>query len=185
MRTNGVGQSPLLLLDAVEILRREQVDYAVIGAFALAVLGVVRATTDVDALLFVKPGRLAKLERQFRLMSFHTELRTPEADDPVSGLLVLSDKFGNHVELLGGLRNMDPAIFSRAQEISFRDEKLRIVGREDFIAMKCYAGSPQDLLDARSAYQSAPGPIDLDLLRTVTRRFGREAADRLQEVLAD
>ena len=29
---------------------------------------------------------------------------------------------------------------------------LRIVGREDFIAMKCFAGSPQDLLDARSAY---------------------------------
>jgi hypothetical protein len=50
--------------------------------------------------------------------------------------------------------------------------------------MKCYAGGPQDLLDARSAYEAAPGPIDLDLLRTVTRRFGGEAADRLQEVLA-
>jgi hypothetical protein len=79
---------------------------------------------------------------------------------------------------------MDPAILSRTLEINFRDEQLCIVGREDFIAMKCYAGGPQDLLDARSAYRAAPGPIDLDLLRTVTRRFGREAADRLQEVLA-
>jgi hypothetical protein len=34
-----------------------------------------------------------------------------------------------------------------------------------------------------SAYQSAPGPIDLDLLRTVTRRFGRAAADRLEELV--
>lgn len=50
--------------------------------------------------------------------------------------------------------------------------------------MKCSAGSPQDLLDARSAYRAAPGPINLDLLRTVTRRFGREAADRLEEILA-
>ncbi|HTW23617.1 MAG TPA: hypothetical protein VMD78_08460, partial [Candidatus Baltobacteraceae bacterium] len=83
----------------------------------------------------------------------------------------------------GGLRNMDPEIFSRTLEVKFRDETLRIVGREDFIAMKCFAGSPQDLLDARSAYQAAPGPIDLDLLRTVTRRFGREAADRLEEIL--
>ena len=79
---------------------------------------------------------------------------------------------------------MDPEIFSRALEVEFRDQTLRVVGREDFIAMKCFAGSPQDFLDARSAYQAAPGPIDLDLLRTVTRRFGRAAADRLEEVLA-
>ena len=184
MRTNKGGQSALLLLDVVEILRREKVSYAVIGAFALTVLGVVRATTDVDALLFAVPGRLAKLEKVFKQAGFDPELRSAEADDPVSGMLVLSDDFGNHVELLGGLRNMDPDIFSRTLEIEFRDEQLRIVGREDFIAMKCFAGGPQDLLDARSAYEAAPGPIDLDLLRVVTRRFGREAADRLQEVLA-
>ena len=183
MRTYRGGQSVLLLLDVVEILRREKVDYAIIGAFALSVLGVVRATMDADALLFAEPGCLTKLEKKFQQEGFGTELRTPEADDPVSGKLVLSDKFGNYVELLGGLRNMDPAILSRTLEINFRDEKLRIVGREDFIAMKCYAGGPQDLLDARSAYRAAPGPIDLDLLRTVTRRFGREAADRLQEVI--
>ena len=184
MRTDRGGQSALLLLDVVEILRREKVDYAVIGAFALSVLGVVRATMDVDALLFAKPARLAKLAKKFQQEGFGTELRTAEADGPVSGMLVLSDDFGNCVELLGGLRNMDPEIFSRTLKITFRDEKLRIVGREDFIAMKCYAGSPQDILDARSAYRAAPGPIDLDLLRTLTRRFGREAADRLQEVLA-
>jgi predicted nucleotidyltransferase len=184
MRTSRGGQSALLLLDVVEILRREQVDYAVIGAFALAVHGVVRATTDVDALLFAKPGQLAQLEKLFQQHGFETQLRTAEADDPVTGMLVLRDEFGNHVELLGGLRNMDPQLFSRTLEIDFRGEKLRIAGLEDFIAMKCYAGGPQDLFDARSAYQAAPGPIDLDMLRTVTRRFGREAADRLQEVLA-
>ncbi|HEY1891153.1 MAG TPA: DUF6036 family nucleotidyltransferase [Steroidobacteraceae bacterium] len=184
MRTSKGGQSALLLLDVVEILRGEKVDYAVIGAFALTVLGVVRATTDVDALLFMKPGRLAKLEGPFKRAGFDTELRTAAADDPVSGILVLNDDFGNRVELLGGIRNMDPEIFSRALEVEFRNEKLRIVGREDFIAMKCFAASPQDLIDARSAYQAAPGPIDLDLLRLVTRRFGREAADRLEEILA-
>jgi predicted nucleotidyltransferase len=184
MRTSRGGQSALLLLDVAEILRDEKVDYAIIGAFALTVLGVVRATTDVDALLFTKPGRLAKLEKQFRRVSFGTELRTAETGDPVSGMLVLSDDFGNRVELLGGLRNMDPEILSRTTEVRFRNEPLRIVGREDFIAMKCFAGSAQDLVDAHSAYQAAPGPIDLDLLRIVTRRFGRDAADRLEEVLA-
>jgi len=60
---------------------------------------------------------------------------------------------------------------------------LRIVGREDFIAMKCFAGGPQDILDAQSAYCSARGPVDLDPLRAVARRFGRDAADELEQVL--
>jgi len=45
-------------------------------------------------------------------------------------MLVLSDDFGNRVELLGGLRNMDPEIFSRSLEVTFRNETLRSVGRE-------------------------------------------------------
>ena len=50
--------------------------------------------------------------------------------------------------------------------------------------MNCFAGGSQDILDAQSAYRSAPGPMDLDLLRTVTRRFGRDAADKLEQLLA-
>jgi hypothetical protein len=49
--------------------------------------------------------------------------------------------------------------------------------------MKCFAGSPQDLQDARSAYEGAQEPVNLDLLRSATRRFGRDAADRLEQVL--
>lgn len=39
MRTQHAGQSALLFLDVVEVLQREKVDYAVIGAFALSVHG--------------------------------------------------------------------------------------------------------------------------------------------------
>jgi predicted nucleotidyltransferase len=184
MRTKRAGQSALLLLDAVEVLHREKIDYAVIGAFALSAHGVVRASTDVDVLLFTTPQRLAKLRARFQRAGFGTELRRGEADDPIPAMLILSDSHNNHVDLLSGLRGMDPAIFSRSVQVPFMGVNLRIVGREDFIAMKCFAGSPQDILDAQSAYRSAQGPVDLDLLRSVTRRFGREAADNLEQVLA-
>ncbi len=185
MRTRRAGQSALLLVDAVRILQRENVAYAVIGAFALSVHGVVRASTDADALLFTTQKRLKSLRTQFNRAGFGTELRRGDADDPVQSMLMLSDKFGNRVDLLGGLRGMDPELFSRTLEVAFLGESLRIVGREDFIAMKCFAGAPQDILDAQSAYRGAAGPVDLDLLRSVTRRFGRDAADRLEQVLAD
>ncbi len=184
MRTRRAGQSALLLLDAVEILQREKLDYAVIGAFALSAHGVVRASTDVDVLLFTTPQHLAKLRARFQLAGFGTELRHGEADDPIPAMLMLSDAHSNHVDLLGGLRGMDPGIFSRTVEVPFMGVNLRIVGREDFIAMECFAGGPQDILDAQSAYRSARGPVDLDLLRAVTRRFGRDAADNLEGVLA-
>lgn len=185
MRTKQAGQSALLFLDVVEILQREKVDYAVIGAFALSVHGAVRGTTDVDAVLFTQPKRLAKLGKVLERAGFRTELRRGDSDDPIPAMLVLRDDYDNRVELLGGLRSMDPEVSSRTVEVPFMGASLRIVGREDFIAMKCFAGGPQDIMDARSAYQNAQGPVDLDLLRTVTRRFGRDAADKLEEVLTE
>ncbi len=184
MRTNRAGQSALLLLDVIEILKREKADYLVIGAFALSAHAVVRASSDVDALLHLSYARLRKLSSTFESAGFTTTLRRGDADDPILGMLLLGDSHGNRVDLLGGLRGLDPKVFSRAIEVTFLNENLRIVGREDFIAMKCFAGGPQDVADARSAYQAAQGPVDLDLLRTATRRFGRDAADKLEEILA-
>jgi predicted nucleotidyltransferase len=184
VRTKRAGQSALLLLDAVEVLLREKIDYAVIGAFALSAHGVVRASTDVDVLIFTTPQRLTKLRTRFQRAGFGTELRHGETDDPIPAMLILSDSHHNHVDLLGGLRGMDPAIFSRIVKVPFMGVDLCIVGREDFIAMKCFAGRPQDILDAQSAYRNAQGPVDLDLLRALARRFGRDAADRLEQVLA-
>ena len=100
-------------------------------------------------------------------------------------MLALSDSHGNQVDLLGGLRGLDPEAFSRGVEVPFLGDIVRFVGREDFIAMKCFAGGPQDLIDARSAYLSAEGPVDLDLMRRITRRFGRDAADELERILVD
>lgn len=184
MRTTQAGQSALLLLDVVEILRREGVNYAVIGAFALSIHGAVRASTDVDALLHVNFGRLKQLKVLFQAAGFGTTLRQADPEDPIRGMLTLTDSHGNQVDLLGGLQGMDPRLFERRLEIPFSGDSLYFVGLEDFIAMKCYAGGPQDLLDARSAYDSAQRPLNLDLLRTVTRRFGRDAADRLEQVLS-
>jgi predicted nucleotidyltransferase len=183
MRAQRPGQSALLLVDAIEILNQEHVEYAVVGAFALAVHGVVRASMDADALLYITPRRLIELHARFEQSGFGAELRQGNTDDPIPAILRLSDNYGNRVDLLAGLRGLDPHVFSRAVEVVFCGEHLRIVGREDFIAMKCFAGGPQDLVDARSAYESGNTLADVDLLRSVTRRFGSEAVSRLEQIL--
>ena len=183
MRATSPGQSPLLLLDVVALLEKQGIDYGVVGALAAAVYGAVRATTDADALISTAPSRLAGLERKFREAGFTAELHRGESEDPIPALLAISDRFGNRVDLLGGIRGLDPAAFARTLAVPFSGTILRIIGREDFIAMKCFAGGPQDIADAQEATRGADPPIDLDLVRRITRRFGRPAADALERLL--
>jgi predicted nucleotidyltransferase len=180
----GPGQSLLLLLDVVAVLERERIAYAVIGALAASIYGTVRATTDADALVSLPAPRLGSLEKKLRRIGLAARLHHGDADDPIPSLLAISDRFGNRVDLLGGLRGLDPTAFERTLAVPFSGRALRIIGREDFVAMKCFAGGPQDLADAEEALREARPGVDLDLLRRVARRFGRSAADALERLLA-
>jgi hypothetical protein len=185
MRTRSPGESALLLLDAVGVLQSKNVRYAVIGAMAASIHGVVRASLDADALLSVPTHRLEELEREFNAAGFETELRHGDSDDPIAAVLALTDSFGNRVDLLIGLRGFDPALFSRTIEVEFHRESLHIVGLEDFIAMKVFAGASQDLSDARRALAAAGDALDTDLLRRVALRYGKVSAETLEKLLAE
>ena len=184
MSATGPGQSLLLLLDVVAVLDKQGLDYGVVGALAASVYGTVRATTDADALVSVLPSKLSGLEKTLRKAGLAAKLHLGDSDDPIPALFAISDQFGNRVDLLGGLRGLDPAAFERTLAVPFSGTTLRIIGREDFIAMKCFAGGPQDIADAQEAIRVTDPPIDLDLLRRITRRFGRPAADALERLLA-
>lgn len=183
MRAKRAGQSPLLLLDVIEVLEREGVEYAVIGALAAAVYGAIRASADADALVSLSVARLSNLSQLLKKKGFTVELRRGDIEDPIPAMLVIGDKHENRVDLLGGLRGLDPQMLSRSVEIPFSGARMRVVGREDFVAMKCFAGGPQDLEDARAALRTAES-VDFDLLRRVARRFGRSAADALETLLS-
>ena len=64
-------------------------------------------------------------------------------------------------------------------------EKLRVIGREDFIAMKIFAGGPVDMMDARAAIRVAGDSLDLTLLRRLAERYGRSTRDALEAMLRD
>ena len=51
MRPRGPGESALLLLDVVDVLKAERIRYAVVGALAASVHGDVRASLDADVLI--------------------------------------------------------------------------------------------------------------------------------------
>jgi len=185
MRAAAPGQSALLLLDVVAALVRRKVDYAVIGALAASVHGVVRASLDADAVVSLSPREAGDLDRAFKSAGFTTALRMGDQDDPIPALLAVSDSHGNRVDLLLGLRGLEPEAFSRVIDVPFQGETLRIIGREDFIAMKVFAGGPQDLTDARRAIESDGRALDTNLLRRLAKAYGGAASDALEKLLRD
>lgn len=185
MRTDAAGQSALLMVDVAEVLAARGIAYAVIGAMAAAVHGVVRASLDADAVVSARLAVGRELQREFAGKGYGAELRVGDAEDPIPALLSVTDEFGNRVDLLIGLRGMDPAAMERSSEITLSGFPLKIIGREDFIALKVYAGGPQDLADARAVMATDPTSLDLDRVRRAAAGFGRDAARRLELLLGD
>lgn len=183
MRTAHPGESALLLLDVVDVLNAQRINYAVIGAFAASVYGGVRGTLDADVLVSAGVQEGVQIERSFSKAGFQSTLERGGVDDPIPGMVRVSDAFANRVDLLLGLRGLDPQAFSRTVEVPFQGTTLRFVGREDFIAMKVFAGSPLDLVDAASAIAADPGSLDGQLVRRLAARFGRSASASLESVL--
>jgi len=184
MRTRAPGESALLLLDAVDVLNAHQVKYAVIGALAACVHGAVRASLDADVVVSAGVVEGGRMERAFTDAGFRAELARGDPDDPIPGMLHLSDEFENRVDLLLGIRGLDPKAFGRTVQVPFQGTTLEVIGREDFIAMKVFAGGPIDLADAASAIAADPKSLDVGLVRRLAARFGRDASTALDSLLS-
>ena len=138
---------------------------------------------DADVLLSVGVQEARNLQSAFEQAGFRTAAIRGDIEDPIPGLLKVSDSHGNRVDLLLGLRGIEPQAFSRAIEILFQGTTLKFIGREDFIAMKVFAGGPMDILDAARAISAGRGSLDLELLRRLAARYGRDASESLERLL--
>jgi predicted nucleotidyltransferase len=183
MRASAPGQSALLMADVAESLATRGVRYAVVGAMAAAVHGIVRASLDADAIVALQVREAQALRQSLIEEGYKVALRTGDVDDPIPGLLEIRDRYGNRVDLLLGLRGMDPEIMNRTRQVRLGDAILAIVGTEDFIAMKAFAGGPVDLADARAVIDQHRESLDLGMLRRLAQRFGRDAARVVEDLI--
>ena len=105
MRAKGRGQSALLLLDVVDLLSRQNVPYAVIGAFAASFYGIIRASLDVDVIisLTAEDFDVRDLVAALRKDDFACEYCSGSSDDPLDGVVRINDKYGNQVDLITGI----------------------------------------------------------------------------------
>jgi len=185
MRAKESGQSPLLLLDVIDILNKAKVPYVVIGAMAVSFYGVVRSSLDADAIIRIEKDSkvLDKLRTALTKAGMNVVIKKGNFEDPLVGVILIEDNHGNHVDLLLGIKKADNSLFKRGQRIEFQGETINIVGVEDLIAMKIYAGSPKDLADVQGILAVSKEVIDQKRLIRFVGNFGKEAADTLREMV--
>ena len=185
MRTHKQGQSALLLLDVIEVLNELKIDYAVIGAMAASFYGVVRASLDADAVMSFQESREASqlLVEKLKKKGFKVAERHGDRSDPLRGLLMVEDSYQNRVDLLKGIRGMDEDFFLRIVKVPFSDSKIQIVAVEDFIAMKIFAGGPQDIEDVKNVLKVSAQRINLKLLKKLSLQYGKKVLKALEDLL--
>ncbi len=157
MRASEPGQSALLMAVVAESLTRRGVQYAVIGAMAAAVRGVVRASLDAGAIVSLQVREAQALRQSLLEEGYEGALRTGDVDDRIPGMLEIQGPFRKRVDLLLGLRGMDPELLNRSRQVRLGQANPAIVSREHFIAMKAIAGGPVDLLQADTTCFSLVG----------------------------
>lgn len=168
--------NPEAILDAAEavigILKRHRVDAVVIGAIALAAHRYVRQTNDIDLGVNAKLPTMRAVTESLRHAGFNAELREPDDDDPLGGVIDVSGTFG----LLQIISYADrfPAVIDdalRAATLVVREgSPLRLAPIPHLIALKLYAGGYKSKADIVELLARNPD-VDLDEVRAVCKRY--------------
>jgi hypothetical protein len=136
-----------LLEEAVAILRQRGITHAVIGAAALAVHGVSRATADLD-LLVIDIGCLdARVWQPLTAQSVEVEIRHGDADDPLAGVIRIARRGEGSIDLIVGRHAWQRECLARAEARPVGSVELPVVRAADLLLLKLYAGGPQDAWD--------------------------------------
>ena len=145
-------------MDVVKALEAQEIDYCIVGGYALALHGVVRATVDVDLVLRLNLPQFEAAEKV--LLDLGLRSRIPvRAQDIISMRKEYIENRNliawSFVDFGNPMRQLDILITHSFEDLkvvslSFSGIKIKVASIEDLIQMKALAGRPQDLLDIDS-----------------------------------
>lgn len=143
-----------------------------IGAAALAAHGYVRLTRDLDLAGNLSLNRLRDLADALVQSGFTVDLREPDADDPLGGVLDISGNFG--LIQVVSFEGRFPAVIRdalAATTLKVSDNgPLRIISLPHLVVLKLYAGglkSKADIVEVLSVNPEA----DLDDIENLCLRY--------------
>ena len=161
--------------DAVVIhhLASRGVAFAVIGARAMGIRGVLRFSDDTDLLT---TNRAVLTDTFWSDLDGATKnIRRGDFDDPLAGVATIT--MGDDiVDVVVGKYKWQEAVVQRAEMLALAEESWPVVRAADLILLKLFAGGPQDAWDIEQLLR-----MDASLRREVERHLA-ELPDHAREL---
>lgn len=152
-------RSPVPLLHKLtSILEREQIEYAMIGAFAMIARNASRTTFDVD---FLTTDRKV-LALDWRLAigdQVSVEVRRGDHEDPLAGVVRFAPKGQISCEIVVGRWDWQSEIVKRAERLEVQGALVPVARAADLCLLKIDAGGPQDLRDVTLLLERNPEAV--------------------------
>jgi predicted nucleotidyltransferase len=174
-----------LLQDVVKILEARGIPHALIGAAAMAVHGVSRATADVDLLTVDTAVLRRDLWKEVLQGGASLTLLKGDDEDPLAGNVRLSRAGERTVDVVVGRHAWQQEIIDSATKVMMGGFEIGVVTPAGLVLLKLDAGGPKDAWDVRSILDSAGDAVTLKAeVAGMIRRLSPEAR-RLWKRLRD
>lgn len=158
-----------LLAQIAAVLDNAGIRHAVIGASAMTLHGVNRATVDVDLFTVDLACFKESLWAELKQGSVVVEVRKGDFSDPLAGVVRFAASIQRPVDLVVGKFTWQKEVIERAVSSRFAGLEIPVARAADLILLKLYAGGPQDAWDI---HELLAGPSREELIREVELRLG-------------
>jgi hypothetical protein len=148
----------MFLYEVIDAIESVKVKYALVGGYALALHGIVRATMDVDLVLSLSLKDFELVEQALR--KSHLQSRLPiRAQDVIKMRKEYIEQRNliawSFVDYQNPSRQVDILIAEdlanlKIEKISVGGRKIPVASLQDLLAMKLKASRPQDLIDVEN-----------------------------------
>ncbi len=162
------------------VLKSHGVEALVIGAVALAAHGYVRFTDDLDLGVNTDLGTLRNVAEALRHLGFDVEVREPDAQDPLGGVVDVRGPFGlvQIVNYGGRFPAVIDGGLTAAETVICAGSHLLIVPLPHLVALKLYAGGTKSRADIVELLARNPD-ADMSAIRELCRGWRLRGLDPL------
>lgn len=155
----------MLLYEIVDSFESQKLDYALVGGYALALHGLVRATMDVDFVLTLRQSDFELAEKALGKIGLKSRLPV-RAEDIIKMRKEYIEQRNliawSFVDYSNPSRQVDILITKdlkkmKTQKISVAGRKITVATLQEILKMKEEAGRPQDLIDIANIKEKLSG----------------------------
>jgi predicted nucleotidyltransferase len=144
----------------IELLNSNQIDYMIVGGYAVGFHGHPRATGDIDVFVEVSETNAGKIAKTLLDFGF-AGLGLTAGDFLSPGSIVQLGYPPHRIDILTSLSGVSfEDAKKRSINVTFDGVSLVFIGRDDLLVNKAATGRPKDLADIQALSRQGQGADD-------------------------